>query len=346
MNERVQVQTKYPNAIPHLINDGVLYYSQKNKVLAISDLSQPEPRIVAAIPWGPWQLISHIRLAERVLKNGILQLHRNDNGQFLAMTGHNWWLVENDGETKKILRPSATRPMSRGICQLHTGETYVADYMKNSERGPVRIYRSNNLRNFEPCWEFPAGSVRHIHALVVDDESKNRIWILTGDTDDESVIWYTDNHFSSVQTFLGLGQMSRLVDLVTAKSSLLWGTDSPDSLNFLVTCSKSGNTEPEIIQELPGPVYYSGRNEAGATYFGTTVEQGDGVLDNYGRIFGSTFEGKWQEIYRAEKDRTSQHGIVYFPRGIMPDNWLVFSQRALVPDEGCMYLARDNAWQQ
>jgi len=344
MGARIQIHTQIPNATPQFIQQGVLYYSQKNKILALSDLNHPQPRLIATIPWRRQQHLSHFRLAERVLRNSIIQLHRSANGLFLAMTGHTWWRIDPSGDVCKVLPPSDTRPMSRGICELRDNTTYIADYFKNTDRGPVRIYRSSDLKYFEPCWEFSAGSIRHIHALVCDDEIRNRIWILTGDTDDESAIWYTDNAFRNVQLFLRAGQLSRLVDIVPGNGSLLWGTDSHYKLNYICECSKLHGSKPKKIQQVPGPVYYSGRNAAGAIYFGTTVERGEAVLDDYGHIFGLTPQGGWQEVFRAKNDRTSQHGILYFPRGTLPENWLVFSQRALIPGEGCMYLARDNAW--
>jgi hypothetical protein len=344
MTTRIQVTAKFRNAVPHLIHEGTLYYSQKNRIYALSDLDNPRPKLVGAIPWRSSELLSHIRVADRVLKNGILQLHRNSRGAFLVTTGHKWWRVGTDGAAIQLHPPSMTRPMSRGICEAADGVTYIADYLDNPERAPVRIYRTSDFHSFQVCWEFPAGSIRHVHALVRDDEIENRIWILTGDEDQESAIWCTDNGFSSVDTFLHLGQMSRLVDLITTAGLLRWGTDSPDQLNHLMQCPKNDPSKVIKLQEVPGPVYYSCRNQAGALYFGTTVEPGAAVLDNFGHIIGSTPGGQWEEVYRAKKDRTSQHGIVQFPRGVLPGKHLVFSKRALKPDEGFMYISHDLAW--
>ena len=234
--------------------------------------------------------------------------------------------------------------MSRGICESETGVTYVADYLSNRERMPVRIYCSSDLQGFEICWEFAAGEIRHIHALIRDEERSSRIWILTGDEGSESAIWYTDNEFSSIHRHLSAGQASRVVDMVTADGQLVWGMDSPNETSFILVQSKALGASPKKQYELPGPAYYAARNQAGAIYFGTTHEPGAAVKDRYGHIIGSLPNGDWEDLYQARKDVLPQHGIFYFPSGVLPGNWLVFSQRALTPYEGYMTLARDLAW--
>jgi hypothetical protein len=85
-------------------------------------------------------------------------------------------------------------------------------------------------------------------------------------------------------------------------------------------------------------------NQAGAVYFGTTVEPGLGIKDKFGHIFGSRPDQGWDKILRRRNDPFPQHGIFYFPSGVLPDNYLIYSQRALHPQEGQMIVARDRAW--
>ena len=141
------------------------------------------------------------------------------------------------------------------------------------------------------------------------------------------------------------GQTSRAVDLVEEEGMLLWAMDSPDEVPYIYRCAlEQTATEPERLFELPGPSYYAARNGAGGYYFGTTVEKGEAVKDDYGHIIANSPDGSWSDIHRACKDYFPQQGIFYFPRGTLPQNWLVFSQRALKPHEGCMTIASDRAW--
>jgi hypothetical protein len=234
--------------------------------------------------------------------------------------------------------------MNRGICRSSAGMLYVAQYTQNPSRAEVSVFRTNDLRTFETAWTFPAGSIRHIHALIPDPERPARIWVLTGDLDAESAIYFTENEFSSLECFLKAGQLSRATDLVRMGNTLYWGMDSPDDEPFMIR-SSADKAAPEKIFPLPGPVYYMGRNEAGALYAGTTVEKGRAVKDRVGRIWGTSPDGAWQEIASGRKDWVPQHGLYYFPRGVMPGSFLIFSQRALVPHEGCMTIARDLRWE-
>ena len=154
--------------------------------------------------------------------------------------------------------------MNRGICETRDGVTYVADYVANLERREtIRIRCSRDLRNFETAWEFAPGAVRHIHALIPDPH-RERLWVLTGDTDAESCIYYTDDAFASLELFLNHGQQTRATDLVFRDGRLLWGMDSPDETVHILTASADDPHDLRSVRELPGPVYYTGRNAAGA----------------------------------------------------------------------------------
>ncbi len=236
--------------------------------------------------------------------------------------------------------------MNRGICESPSGWTYIADYSANHARlERVRIHRSRDLVTFETAWEFGPGQIRHVHALIRDPEDDRRIWVLTGDRDGESRILFTDDEFRSVQCFLDAGQMSRATDLVVRDGNVYWGMDSPTTPASLMVARKEQPLETHALVELPGPTYYMGANEAGGAYLGTTVEPGPASKDRCAHLFGMRPDGLWEEVLKRRGDIFPQHGILYFPKGILPHNYVVFSQRALVPDEGSMIIARDRAWE-
>jgi len=345
--DRLDVLYTVRNALVHYWGGRGLVYSVKNRIYLLGDLANPRPILLGAIPWRSSQLLCHARLADRALKGSILQVHEASNQLLLVCNGHSWWSIEPDGTVGDISPFSKTRPMSRAICTSAQGMTFIADYIDNKERTePIRIYRSKNLSSFEVAWEFPPGEIRHIHALVPDTEDFRRIWILTGDNDLESRFLFTEDDFGSVRVFLSEGQRTRSADLIVRDGHLIWGMDAPEETSFLLSTSKEHPHSIRILRKLPGPAYYMARNEAGGVYVGTTSEPGAGVKDRFGHVFGSLPDQRWEEILRRRKDPFPQHGIFYFPRGIVPGNFLVYSQRALVPQEGRMIVALDRAWAQ
>jgi hypothetical protein len=345
MLNRLTVLYKIPNALVHYYGATGLVYSVKNRIYALKDLANPRPILLGSIPWRASQVMSHIRLADRLLKYSILQVHEIADHSLIVSNRDSWWVLRPHRDAERISSFSKTRPMNRAICTSATGLTYIADYLPNEERRePIHVFRSKDFRSFEIAWTFPPGDIRHIHALIPDTEDPGRIWVLTGDRDPESRILYTDDDFGTLHVFLSSGQLTRATDLIVDNGNLIWGMDSPQETSYLISTSKENPPDPAKILELPGPAYYMTRNRAGAVYFGTTAEPGPSVRDPFGHIFGSKPDKSWEEILRRRKDPFPQHGIFYFPRGILPENYLVYSQRALVPQEGQMTIARDNVW--
>ncbi len=344
-NNRLTVMFRIRNALVHYWGESGLVYSVKNKIYLLPDLAEPNPVPLGSIPWRKRDMICHIRLVDRALKRSILQVHATQFEPLLVATGHSWWSVRPGGIAERIEPFSRTRPMNRGICTSRSGVTYIADYLDNSKRSdPIRIYANREFDFFTTAWEFPPGAIRHIHALVPDSEDQGRIWVLTGDEDNECHFLYTDDDFRSLNTYLSDGQRTRATDLVFRNGKLIWGMDSPIEKSFLLSADRENPKELSRLMELPGPVYYMTQNQAGGIYCGTTVEPGPSVRDQFGRIYGSRPDGNWDELVRYRDDMFPQRGIFYFPRGVLPNNYLVFSQRALLPNEGWMTIARDRAW--
>lgn len=342
--KNLKIVARFRNSLAHLFDEEGLIFSSKNRIYKISDLRKPVPEKIAEIPWSFLKHISYIRIADRFLKNSILQVHKSKKGEYLVATGDNWWLINRQGRASGIKEFSSTRPMSRGICESKGGITYVAGYNIGADRQPVEIFRSKDCCNFDVAWEFPKGQIRHVHALIVDPELESRIWVLTGDLDNESKFYYTDDDFSSLHCFLSAGQKSRATDLIIRNGQLYWGMDSPTEQSSIMKADKTLPEHLKNVKELPGPCYYLAQNEAGAIYAGTTVEPGASLKDNYAHIFELCPDDSWQEIACFKKDLFPQYGILYFPRGILPENFVVFSQRALGPFEGHMTIALDQVW--
>jgi hypothetical protein len=342
VTERLEILSRLRNLTCHEYTADGLLVSRRNRLFLIPDLAAPRLAPVGRIPWGPAQWPGYVKLADSVLKAGIQRALRVGAARYLVAARKRWWLLTADGGVRDLGALAIGRPLARGLC-VESGTVYLAEYRSNPHRGPVRVLQSADLARFEEAWRFPARTVRHVHALVPDPYQEARVWILTGDFDHESVIWYTDDHFASVHRFLNLGQRTRATDMLCLPDRLVWGMDSPLETPYVLDMSRAAGSEPQPVQRLEGPAYYATRNEAGGCYMGTTVEPGPAVTDDFGRLYAWAPGQRWCEVARWRHVKLPQYGIINLPRGVLPGTFVVCSTRALSPGNGYLTIARDRA---
>ena len=343
--ERLEIVARLPNLLCHEYTTNGLLVSRRNRLFLIPDLAAPRLQVLGRVPWGPGQWPAYVRLLDDALRAGIQQALQLDPRRYLVAARKRWWLMTEGGDLRDLGELPVGRPMARGLC-VKKGTAYLAEYRSNPNREPVHILRSTDLEQFEVAWRFPARTVRHVHAVIPDPYLTDRIWILTGDFDHESSIWYTDDQFESVHHYLNLGQRTRATDLVCQPERLVWGMDSPLETPYIMELPRSDGSAAkpaERVHRLDGPAYYATRNEAGGCYVGTTVEPGPAVLDSFARLHAWAPGDRWHEVARWRHARVPQYGVVYLPRGVLPGAFVVYSTRALSPGDGCLTIARDRA---
>ena len=64
-------------------------------------------------------------------------------------------------------------------------------------------------------------------------------------------------------------------------------------------------------------------------FLGTTVESGPAVKDNLARVWTSEDGESWRVLHQYRASRLPQTGIIYFPSGILPKDYLIYRCRAL-----------------
>ena len=339
---RLDIVARMPNLLCHEYTDDGLLVSRRNRLFIIPDLGSPRLEALGSIPWGPKQWPAYIRLIDRALKAGIQLALRVDAHRHLVAARGSWWVVTTGGAAKSLGVLPIGRPMARGLC-VSDGTVFLAEYRSNPTRQEVQILRSADLATLDAAWRFPARTVRHVHALIPDPYQTERIWVLTGDFDHESTIWYTDDRFESVHHYLNCGQQTRATDLICLPERLVWGMDSPLEPPHVMELQRSEKAVPHRVHRLEGPAYYTTRNEAGGCYLGTTVEPGPAVRDGFSRLYGWGPKEPWCEIARWRHSPVPQYGIVYLPRGVLPGPFVAYSTRALRPGDGQLTIARDRS---
>ena len=251
--------------------------------------------------------------------------------QFRALTDH----------------PVDFRPMRRGVLPMPGGELLVGAYRFNGGnypttegRDPVEVmHYTRGTRQWVNRHHFPRATIRHVHVLARDPFVEGRLWLCTGDTDDESMIAWSDDGLSTLTPFSSGGQESRTCDLVFGEDSLLWGVDSPIRQSGIVRKKRAGGPL-EWLCKTPAPVYYASSNEDGNVFFSTTIEPGPSVKSRHTEIFASLQGEAFASVYHRRADTSPQFSQTHFPRGLLPENYLVWSSIATWRDEATMMIGR------
>jgi hypothetical protein len=102
---------------------------------------------------------------------------------------------------------------------------YWGEYKVGPRPATVQVMRgTDDGRHWALAYRFAPGEAFHVHSVHYD-HYRDRFWVLTGDTDAESRVLYTDDHFASLQTLGGGSQDWRVVTMIITRDALYWGSD-------------------------------------------------------------------------------------------------------------------------
>ena len=269
-------------------------------------------------PWLAWGLCC--RLWRRSLRldgsNAVLNARRD--GIVLLYQG---CMHFYDLERRSLRRTGALRQcgnvLHRGIAVTPRG-IYLGEYGRNPQRRPVPIYRSSDDgRSWDVAYEFPAGSIRHVHGVYADPYS-DRLWIPTGDRAGECWLVSADYDFTDVVRHGDGSQAWRAVTLFFEPDRIVWAMDSEGETPHLQVFDRSTGALARG-RAFPGPVWYGKRLADGRALLQTTVEIGAGVRRAQACVFTSSDLDHWREVACFDKDRWPMRwcrfGVVGFADG-------------------------------
>lgn len=237
------------------------------------------------------------------------------------------------------LRSRMNNPLM--FAKKENGNVLFGEYFSNNDYEEVCVFERES-GFWKKVYSFPAGSIYHIHGITVD---RNKIYILTGDKDKESAIWYTQDDFEHVEMIVGGSQKFRACVAYPYQDGLLYATDTPLEQNYLYTLTrKKGKWIHEVFGQMPGPCIYGTARQDGF-YFATSVEPdaslsdmryrfsyklGKGVKDRYTHIIRCTRDGEIMEIAKFKKDLWPmllfQFGNCLFPNVELDDELFICPQ--------------------
>jgi hypothetical protein len=191
--------------------------------------------------------------------------------------------------------------LHQSVCTSESGYLYFGEYGSNATRRSVPVYRSvDRGRSWQVIYEFPAGSVKHVHGCHWDPYEK-RVWICTGDFKNESCMVVADEQFDTVEQLGDGSQLWRTCCPFFQEDHVLWAMDSQLETSYVVRMKRSDRSV-EKIQPLPGPVWYGKHFADGLFCIATANEIGQGVKDSYAHMLVSRNGLNWSPLMKVKGD--------------------------------------------
>ena len=247
-----------------------IYWSRGPHIFHSETLEGPLIRI-ASIPRTALQkILSLSRMGRRLARETFYNIFPVPNGDLFFSYGTEHGFIRN-GKVR-FLKGAARRHriLRGGAALLPDGSIVFGEYFDNSNREPVRIYRTHSDNDqLEEVYLFAPGEVRHIHSISWD-RITSRIIVCTGDLESECRIIAFSENFSKHEV-LGQGTEDwRTISPQFSKHAIYYGTDAQFEQNRILRFDRVSKTLSRLAN-VNGPVFYSFAVNDGWV-FGTSAE--------------------------------------------------------------------------
>ena len=234
------------------------------------------------------------------------------------------------------LQQGFSTPLNIAPALKGTGCTVLwGDYFSNPDRNEVRIWGLKDNEKPTVIYQFPAGSIRHIHNIIPDIVG-NGYYVFTGDNDPQAGIYYADVCFNRVEPILIGIQQARAVQGFCVENGIVYATDSVSEQNYICKLEKKESWSQRTITPINGSCIYAACVDK-VIYFSTTVEspetdsqnkiiamlstkRGSGILSDKVEVISVDEQLNTNKVIEFEKDslpyKLFQYGVVTFPASL------------------------------
>lgn len=243
------------------------------------------------------------------------------SGTILTFSGGYIWRSTDGGNTFRQVHElnhfgigHGRGVMPQGMAEDDEGGIYYGEYFRNLERGAVFVYRSlDDGRHWKVIYQYKPGEIRHIHSLQFDPYT-NKVWITTGDSDHECIIGFSTDKGKTFQRLFSGSQRYRAVSLLFTENAVFWGSDSPQSQNWIYRFDRQTRDVKQICK-VGGPIYYSTLLSDGTLIMGRTVEGHKGEWDDVVSIWLSKDGNQWTKNPLGKRKTSKRYAVLRFPKG-------------------------------
>lgn len=320
MSLKLIIQKMIPNMVAHYINHDEIWASSNYTIYTSRDEGVTFNKVVDLKVPFLMRMLGRFRLSTRAFRLGIRSLRKLKNGTILAIADRKIFRLKDDQLEVVHSFKRGFGPLREGWCEDDKGNCYLGEYFLNNRRNaPVNLLKSiDGGRSWQIIHSLRY--IRHIHCVQYDP-FEQKIWLGTGDRDQESSISFSEDEG---ETWIEIGsgdQMFRAVSLLFTEDHIYWGSDSPTIQNYIYRYARESG-DIERLVTVDGPVHYSTILGNGIKLFATAAE-GDtegrsAEWDKKAHIWASVDGVHWEDIISWEKDiypGILGFGRVYFAHG-------------------------------
>jgi hypothetical protein len=208
-----------------------------------------------------------------------------------------------------------SRPTS--LCVDDANRIYFGEYFINRHREAVHVFMSeDDGRSWDRCYTFPAGSIRHVHALEYDTRLR-MIWVLTGDYGQEAQIGLATPGFAEYRVIVQGNQQTRACSGVPTAAGLVYATDTPLEQNHVYLLDAGTGAVRRLADVQQSALFMT--EACGGLWLSTIVEPSKALPTQSVHVWFSRDELCWTELYSAPRDlwslRYFQFAAVALARG-------------------------------
>jgi len=243
--------------------------------------------------------MSRSRLFERLGRLGVHELRPFPVGGAVAVLRRRIvWCPSGERRFQEVLQiERGSRPLN--ICVTSSGHAYFGEYFNNPDRLAVHVYGSEDGEHWSVVHTFPAGSIRHVHNIV-EDPYRRGLWVLTGDSDDESGLWFTGDNFQTLDCVVGGTQRARAVALIPLEDGLIVPTDTPHEQNYVQHCDPEKGQLTRVAS-LPNSAFHAVKQHD-LLFISTVAEPSSCNDSRSATVFVSEDGTRWQRLASFERD--------------------------------------------
>ncbi|MCY7347868.1 MAG: hypothetical protein LH614_16850 [Pyrinomonadaceae bacterium] len=302
------------------------YLSRRNRLFHATSLKPPFKSITVVDAPFIKQIAANFRLAQRVLRFMVTNVVPLANGDLFVTFDKSVGILR-DGKYQTLEGLERPCRVLRAACAIDDhGDIYFGEYLPNTERGAMRIYRYKPGANaVEVAHTFPPHTIRHIHGLYFDKFSDS-VFCLTGDDDKECCFWRSSDGFQTTE-IVGEGDETwRAVSVLFSENAFYYGMDAEYRTNHIYKVERA-TMNRKSLGEVSGTVFYSKRLGKDL-FFATTAENAPSQIENVAALWHVDENDQLENLIQFPKDRWHptlfMFGTIHFPYHNNLENELYF----------------------